>query len=412
MPEQELSLLIKLKEDASSQLKNLNKEIEGHAKAWKENFGAIQKTLNDTAKHMAIMGGAITGVFALAIKAGAEEQESIGRLRIAIRNLGIDYNYVSRDIETLIATQQRKTNYSDVQQREALSQLILTTGDYKTALDLLPTTLDFAAAKQMDVSNAAVLLGRVATGTAVDLTRYGVVLSKTASTSEQLAAIQLKVKGAAEATANPLTIMKNQLSDVAETIGTAVLPMLTDFINKIIPIIENIINWIKQNPALLSAIFKFGAALLIAAAALKAVAIALTIVQALSGPAGWATLAIGIGVATAAYIALDRLMASGAPSYKTHVRVGEEWVPREEYGRYVSPLQAGGIVTRPMLSMVGEAGPEAVVPLNRISSFGGNVTNNVNLTVHGSVISQTDLQQYLRQSLIQLQLRNVTTGIK
>jgi hypothetical protein len=44
-------------------------------------------------------------------------------------------------------------------------------------------------------------------------------------------------------------------------------------------------------------------------------------------------------------------------------------------------LAAGGIVTSPTLAMIGEAGPEAVVPLSRAGEFGmgggGNVTINV-----------------------------------
>jgi phage-related minor tail protein len=37
----------------------------------------------------------------------------------------------------------------------------------------------------------------------------------------------------------------------------------------------------------------------------------------------------------------------------------------------------GGIVTSPTLALIGEAGPEAVVPLNRAGGVGG-VTINVN----------------------------------
>jgi hypothetical protein len=41
-------------------------------------------------------------------------------------------------------------------------------------------------------------------------------------------------------------------------------------------------------------------------------------------------------------------------------------------------LAEGGIVNSPTLAMIGEAGPEAVVPLNRAGSFGNNITINVN----------------------------------
>ena len=41
-------------------------------------------------------------------------------------------------------------------------------------------------------------------------------------------------------------------------------------------------------------------------------------------------------------------------------------------------LANGGIVTRPTLAVVGEAGPEAVIPLNKASGFGGGITVNIN----------------------------------
>jgi len=48
-------------------------------------------------------------------------------------------------------------------------------------------------------------------------------------------------------------------------------------------------------------------------------------------------------------------------------------------GGLLKGLQHGGIVTQPTLAMIGEAGPEAVVPLNRVGAVGGitiNVTGN------------------------------------
>ena len=39
-------------------------------------------------------------------------------------------------------------------------------------------------------------------------------------------------------------------------------------------------------------------------------------------------------------------------------------------------LAAGGIVTDPTLALIGEAGPEAVIPLNRLGRTGGGVNVN------------------------------------
>jgi phage-related minor tail protein len=41
-------------------------------------------------------------------------------------------------------------------------------------------------------------------------------------------------------------------------------------------------------------------------------------------------------------------------------------------------LAEGGIVTGPTLAMIGERGPEAVVPLDRYRGGGGDITIHVN----------------------------------
>jgi hypothetical protein len=64
-------------------------------------------------------------------------------------------------------------------------------------------------------------------------------------------------------------------------------------------------------------------------------------------------------------------------------------------------LAAGGIVTSPTLSMIGEAGPEAVIPLSQMSSMGGG--SNITVNVGGSVISEGDLVAVIRDQLLSLQ---------
>ena len=44
----------------------------------------------------------------------------------------------------------------------------------------------------------------------------------------------------------------------------------------------------------------------------------------------------------------------------------------------IPTLAAGGIVTRPTLAVVGERGPEAVIPLNQAGGLGGSLTINFN----------------------------------
>lgn len=59
-------------------------------------------------------------------------------------------------------------------------------------------------------------------------------------------------------------------------------------------------------------------------------------------------------------------------------------------------LAKGGIVTRPTLAMVGEAGPEAVIPLNKMESMG---TGNITVIVNGDVSGQ-DLIDKVSQGIM------------
>lgn len=61
-------------------------------------------------------------------------------------------------------------------------------------------------------------------------------------------------------------------------------------------------------------------------------------------------------------------------------------------------LATGGIVTSPTTALIGEAGPEAVIPLNRMGTMGGAT---VNIVVNGSVTSEGDLVNSIRNAILQ-----------
>lgn len=67
-------------------------------------------------------------------------------------------------------------------------------------------------------------------------------------------------------------------------------------------------------------------------------------------------------------------------------------------------LAEGGIVTGPTLALIGEAGPEAVIPLSgpRAQGISGS---NVTVHVAGSVISERDLVAFIRDALVTEQRR-------
>jgi hypothetical protein len=61
-------------------------------------------------------------------------------------------------------------------------------------------------------------------------------------------------------------------------------------------------------------------------------------------------------------------------------------------------MATGGIVTSPTTALIGEAGPEAVIPLNRMGSMGGS---SVNIVVNGSVTTEGDLVNAIRNAILQ-----------
>ena len=71
----------------------------------------------------------------------------------------------------------------------------------------------------------------------------------------------------------------------------------------------------------------------------------------------------------------------------------------------IPKLATGGIVTRPTLALVGEAGPEAVIPLNRAGGMGmgGNITINVQA---GLVSSPDQIGQQIIEAIQSAQRRS------
>ena len=70
-------------------------------------------------------------------------------------------------------------------------------------------------------------------------------------------------------------------------------------------------------------------------------------------------------------------------------------------------MAEGGIVNSPTLAMIGEAGTEAVIPLDKMGGFG----TTVNVNVAGSVISQGELQSVIQDALYNLNRAGAVTQL-
>lgn len=74
-------------------------------------------------------------------------------------------------------------------------------------------------------------------------------------------------------------------------------------------------------------------------------------------------------------------------------------------GNYHKPLAAGGIVMRPTMALVGESGPEAVIPLDKANQWGG-INGDIVLNVNGATLARIT-----RDEIRKLGNRNAGTGL-
>jgi hypothetical protein len=228
-----------------------------------------------------------------------------------------------------------------------------------------------------------------------------------------LKAVEGQVGGTAEASASSFDKMKFALAGVSDTFGDILLPV----IDAVVPKIAAFSAWAQENPALMKLVV--GAFL-----GLTAAVIALNIAMSLN-PVSLIVIGIGLLITAlaGAYIkfegfrkvvdtvfggikfmitkvvipAIEMLTGVFKTVFNGIARIWNStvgkisfkvpgWVPGVGGKGFDMPnipmLADGGIVTSPTLALIGEGnGPEAVIPLDRMSEFSANASGN-NVTIH------------------------------
>jgi hypothetical protein len=119
---------------------------------------------------------------------------------------------------------QQTTRYSDDDAASAFANLVNISGDYTGSLKNLSLAADVAAAKQMDIQDAATLVGKVMAGETGMLKRYGIVVAENA---DAMQALRDKFTGFAEKDAGTLEgrihSIANAWDNVKEAVGRALV---------------------------------------------------------------------------------------------------------------------------------------------------------------------------------------------
>jgi hypothetical protein len=341
-------------------------------------------------------------------------------------------------VEDWITEQGKLLGFSDDKLRPAFGRLAKATGDVTEAQKLAEQAMDIATATGKPLETVVGALEKAYGGNLTALQKlapeYRQMIEDGASFEDVMYALAQTTGGAAaeaaETTAGKFARLKIGFDETKESIGAALLPA----IEAVLPYLQKFASWAQDNPQ----------TFMIIAGALAAIAasiVAINIAMALN-PIGLIVIGVGLLIAglAIAYTKFEgfRKIVDGVfgaikwwitniviPQFNLMLTVFKtifngiasvwnntigkfsftvpSWVPGIGGKGFAMPdipmLAAGGIVTGPTLAMIGEAGPEAVIPLDRMSQMGGGGTT-VNINVNGgdpqSVVNA--LRTYMRQN--------------
>ena len=406
--------------------------------------------------------GALAVGLGSATKAAIEDAAAQEQLAGVLRRAGLATEDEIAATEEFISAQSRLTAVTDDDLRPALATLVNATGSATYAQELLIKSQDLAAATGKDLETVTQAMAKAANGQTAALYKLDPALRTTvgvgAEFEDVLRGLSIHQGAAAEAALTTEGKMKNlsiQFGEAKESIGAALIPAVETLLGLLIPLA----NWAQENSKVFlivaGVIGGVAAAVLAANAAMKVYQATLVIVKAaqfalnLVMAANPITLVVlAIGALVAAFVlayqksetfrdavnglfgAIKTGVVASVEFIKGYLEfvmgfyksifngiaslwnntVGKlsfkapDWVPGFGGKGFSVPkipmLAEGGIVTGPTLAMIGEKGPEAVVPLNR-GNIGGNITVNVYSTLADATLPDklvNALRQYNRRS--------------
>jgi len=379
-----------------------------------------------------------------ATKAAMEDQKAQAQLALDLHNVAGASKSAIASAENWISAQSLATGIADDQLRPALSALVRGTKDVGEAQNALALAMDISTATGADLTGVSDALAKAYQGNYKSLRSLSpemATLIKEGASLEEVMNVLGGTFGGSTATAAETASGQMQrfgvaLNETKESIGAALLPA----VQAILPYLLAFGKWAQENPKLFltiaGVIGGIAAAVLALNVAMKvwqAATVAVTAVQWLLNVAMTAN-PVGLVVAgIAALIAILVIAWNKVDWFREGVTMAFEWIRdritqsidvikgfftgvfgfyREMFNRIaglwnstigklrfeipdwvpliggkgfdvpdIPMLASGGVVTQPTLAVIGEAGPEAVIPLDRAGSMGSTVIININSTI-------------------------------
>jgi hypothetical protein len=212
----------------------------------------------------AALGAASLKYGADAVSAAASDQQAQLKLAKTLENVTGATDGAIAATEKFITEQQFATGVSDTQLRPALENLVRATGDVTKAQELLTLGLDVSAGSGRDLESISLALAKAQGGQFTALQRLGIMIPETVKKSKDFTKVQEYLNElfggqaavAADTYAGKMKILRERLGETQETLGSALLPVLTKFadfvIQNIMPGLEVFINALTGNQSLSS----------------------------------------------------------------------------------------------------------------------------------------------------------------
>ena len=377
---------------------------------------AIKKAAKPAAAAIAGIGAAL----GLATAAAIDDQKEQSDLALILKNTSGASDELVKSIEDEISVMSRASGIADTDYRKALEILTIQSKDAGKSMDDMNLIMDTAVGLHTDSATVAEALAKAYEGNFKALKTLSpeikTMVDDGKSLDEIMAVMGETFGGAvsknAETAAGQMAILKNSIGETQESIGAALLPV----IEAVLPYLQAFADWAQKNPETFTII----------AAAIAGIAAAIVLTNIAMALNPFALIAIGVGLLVAALkIAYDKfegfrkvvdivfealvkggkLVFDGLTTYFTGLYIAfktlfngiaklwngtvgklafniPSWVPVIGGKGFEVPeipmLADGGIVTGPTLAMIGERGPEAVIPLSGRGGGMGNYTININ----------------------------------
>lgn len=396
--------------------------------------------------------GAVGAALFSATQAAMEDEAAQAQLSLSLRNVTGATNEQVASVEQMISKMSLASGVADDELRPAFASLVRGTKDIALAQESFGLAMDISTQTGMDLTSVTDALAKAYQGNFKGLRslspEMATLIKEGASLEEVMNVLGGTFGGATAAAAGTAEGQMKRLgialAETKESIGAALIPV----VEKLLPLLLSFGNWAQENTTtflvIAGVIGGIGVAILAANAAIRLWTLGTQIAAAAqwlwnaalaANPLGLIVIGIAAVIAILAILytkfegvrnVVDKVFSFIKTAVTTSVdfitdyvqgvlgvykaifntiaklwnnTIGKlsfsipDWVPVIGGKGFDVPdipmLANGGIVTSPTLAMIGESGPEAVIPLSRGGGMGGSYTININ----GGLSSSAEIGQ-------------------